>query len=202
MLDLLLGSAGGWRSCGFLGFCALVLFFLIAPILAIAPLSFNNEPYFTYPIQSFSLRWYETFFATPNWQLALRNSVAVGGAVALLATLLGTLAALGLARPEFPFRGTVSALLLSPMVLPIIVTAVAVYLFFAGIGLNGSFVGLVLAHTTLATPFVVVTVGATLATFDETLKQVACSRRLVIEQPSSHGTTHVDEVRFYRTVRS
>jgi putative spermidine/putrescine transport system permease protein len=159
----------------FLAFCGLVLFFLVAPILAIAPLSFNNEPYFTYPIRSFSLRWYETFFATPNWQLALRNSVGVGIATALLATILGTLAALGLARPEFPLRGVVSALLLSPMVLPIIVTAVAVYLSFARIGLNGSYLGLVLAHTALAAPFVVVTVGATLATFDETLIRAAAS---------------------------
>jgi putative spermidine/putrescine transport system permease protein len=105
----------------------------------------------------------------------LRNSIIVASATAALATLLGTLAALGLARPEFRFRGAVTALLLSPMVLPIIVTAVAIYLFYARIGLNGSFTGLVLAHTILASPFVVVTVGATLATYDRTLSRAAAS---------------------------
>jgi putative spermidine/putrescine transport system permease protein len=175
MLGLLIGPRNSPRLLAFLTLCGLVLFFLVAPILAIAPLSFNKEPYFTYPIRSYSLRWYEAFFLTANWQLALRNSIIVASATAALATLLGTLAALGLARPEFRFRGAVTALLLSPMVLPIIVTAVAIYLFYARIGLNGSFTGLVLAHTILASPFVVVTVGATLATYDRTLSRAAAS---------------------------
>jgi putative spermidine/putrescine transport system permease protein len=175
MLDLLIGPRRSLRLLAFMGVCAAILLFLVAPILAIAPLSFNNEPYFTYPIRSYSLRWYEAFFLTPNWQLALRNSVVVATATMALATLLGTLAALGLARPEFRFRGAVTALMLSPMVLPIIVTAVAVYLFYARLGLNGSFTGLVLAHSVLASPFVVVTVGATLATYDRLLSRAAAS---------------------------
>jgi putative spermidine/putrescine transport system permease protein len=175
MLELLIGPPHRLRALAFFAVCAAVLLFLIAPILAIAPLSLNNEPYFTYPIRSFSLRWYEAFFATPNWQLALRNSIAVGCTAAALSTLLGTLAALGLSRPEFPWRGAVTAILLSPMVLPVIVTAVAVYLFYARIDLNGSFAGLVLAHAVLASPFVVVTVGAALATYDPTLSRAAAS---------------------------
>jgi putative spermidine/putrescine transport system permease protein len=175
MLELLIGPPRSLRLLVFATLCVAVLFFLVAPILAIAPLSFNNEPYFTYPIRSYSLRWYQAFFLTPNWQLALRNSVIVASATTLLATTLGSLAALGLARPEFRFRGAITALLLSPMVLPIIVTAIAIYLFYARIGLNGSFVGLVLAHTILASPFVVVTVGATLATYDRMLSRAAAS---------------------------
>src|SRR6476659_2235590 len=124
MLELLIGPSRSLRLLVFAALCAAVLFFLVAPILAIAPLSFNNEPYFTYPIRSYSLRWYQSFFLTANWQLALRNSLIVASASTLLATTLGSLAALGLARPEFPFRGAITALLLSPMVLPIIVTAI------------------------------------------------------------------------------
>jgi putative spermidine/putrescine transport system permease protein len=157
------------------GVCALVLLFLAAPILVILPLSFNSEPYFSYPIPGWSLRWYELFFTSPAWQRALRNSLVVAIATTALATPLGTLAALGLTRPRFPLRGLVTGLLISPMVIPSIITAVGLYFWYSRIGLSGSLLGLVLAHTVLATPFVVIIVSATLAGFDATLARAAAS---------------------------
>ncbi len=159
----------------FRAICALVLLFLIAPILVIMPLSFNSEPYFSYPMPDLSLRWYEEFFTSERWQTALRNSVIVAVATTLLSTALGTLAALGLSRPNFPARATVMALLISPMVVPIVITAVGMYFFYAMIGLSNSFPGVILAHTALATPFVVITVTATLIGFDQTLMRAGAS---------------------------
>ncbi|MFK4380895.1 ABC transporter permease [Bradyrhizobium sp. USDA 223] len=153
--------------------CAAVLLFLIAPILAILPLSFNSVPFFTYPMPGLSLRWYEEFFLTDRWQGALHNSIFVAVLVTLLSTALGTLAALGLSRPNFPWRTLVMSLLISPMIVPIVITAEAVYFFYANVGLLNSYTGLILAHTTLATPFVVIAVTATLMGFDHSLTRAA-----------------------------
>lgn len=156
-------------------FAAAVLLFLVAPILAIIPLSFNSVPFFTYPMPSLSLRWYEEFFFTSRWQGALHNSLFVALSVTLLSTALGTLAALGLSRPNFPWRAAVTGLLISPLIVPTVITAVGVYFFFAEVGLLNSFAGLILAHTVLATPFVVITVTATLKGFDHSLTRAAAS---------------------------
>jgi putative spermidine/putrescine transport system permease protein len=156
-------------------FSAIVLGFLIAPILVIIPLSFNESAYFSYPMSGFSLRWYETVFASPDWQRAFLNSMAVGILSTLLATALGTLAALGLSRPAFPLRGLIMPLLISPMIIPIVVVAVGLYLVFAPVGLAGTYLGVILAHTALGTPFVVITVTATLMAFDRRLTQAAAS---------------------------
>ncbi|WP_038937203.1 ABC transporter permease [Bradyrhizobium japonicum] len=153
--------------------CAAVLLFLIAPILVIVPLSFNSVPFFTYPMPGLSLRWYEEFFLTSRWQGALQNSLFVALSVTLLSTTLGTLAALGLSRPNFPCRTAVMSLLISPMIVPVVITAVAVYFFYADIGVLNSYIGLILAHTTLATPFVVIAVTATLIGFDHSLTRAA-----------------------------
>ncbi|MGY4408327.1 putative spermidine/putrescine transport system permease protein [Bradyrhizobium sp. LB7.1] len=153
--------------------CAVVLLFLIAPILVIVPLSFNSVPFFSYPMPGLSLRWYEEFFLTDRWQGALYNSIFVAVSVTLLSTVLGTLAALGLSRPNFPCRTAVMGLLISPMVVPVVITAVAVYFFYADIGLLNSYTGLILAHTMLAMPFVVITVTATLMGFDHSLTRAA-----------------------------
>jgi putative spermidine/putrescine transport system permease protein len=155
--------------------CGLVLLFLIAPILVIVPLSLNAEPYFTYPMPGLSLRWYEDFFFTDRWQTALRNSVIIAVPVTTLATTLGTLAAIGLSRSWFPLRSAVMALLISPMVVPVVITAAGVYFFFALVNLTNSYTGVILAHTALATPFVVITVTATLTGFDHTLTRAASS---------------------------
>ncbi|MET4484116.1 ABC transporter permease [Bradyrhizobium sp. F1.13.3] len=153
--------------------CGAVLLFLIAPIFALLPLSFNSVPFFTYPMAGFSLRWYEEFFLSDRWQDALHNSIFVAVVVTLLSTVLGTLAALGLSRPNFPWRTLVVSLLISPIIVPVVITAVAVYFLYAQIGLLNSYSGLILAHTMLATPFVVIAVTATLVGFDHTLTRAA-----------------------------
>ncbi|UPJ59911.1 ABC transporter permease [Bradyrhizobium sp. 192] len=153
--------------------CGAVLLFLIVPILVVIPLSLNPVPFFSYPLTGLSLRWYEDFFLTDRWQGALHTSTLVATAVMLLSTLLGTLAALGLSRPSFPWRAAVISLLISPMVIPTIITAVALYFFYAKIGLLNSYPGLILAHTTLATPYVVIAVSATLMGFDHSLTRAA-----------------------------
>ena len=156
-------------------FCSLVLLFLVAPILITIPLSFNAEPYFSYPITSFSWRWYEEVFTSSEWREALLNSLFIGLVGTFLATMLGTLAAMGLSRPEFPWRGLVMPLLISPMIVPIIVVAVGLYLVFAPLGLTSSYTGIILAHTALGTPFVLITVISTLQSFDRSLARAAAS---------------------------
>ncbi|MHC2282478.1 putative spermidine/putrescine transport system permease protein [Bradyrhizobium diazoefficiens] len=138
----------------------LVFIFLIAPILAIMPLSFSSGSYLTYPLPGLSLRWYDDFINSPRWMNSLKNSMIIGVASTLLSMVLGTLAALGLAQWKSRFKPLVLAFVLSPVVVPGVITAVGLYFFFAPIGLTGSYLGLILAHTALATPFVVITVGA------------------------------------------
>ena len=152
-----------------------VLAFLVAPVLVVIPLSFNAEPYFTYPMPGLSTRWYAELFGSEVWRLAVRNSLVVAGFTTLLATALGTLAALGLSRREFPYRALVMGVLVSPMVVPLVITAVGVYFFYARVGLTAGLTGIVLAHTALATPFVVITVTATLTGFDWSLVRAAQS---------------------------
>lgn len=150
-------------------FVALVCVFLVAPILAIVPISFSSGSFLSYPLPGFSLKWYAEVFEPRPWMFALKNSLIVGTGATVLATTLGTLAALGLARANLPGRDAVTAFLISPMVVPLIITAVGVYFFFAQLGLTASFPGLILAHTVLAVPFVVITVTATLEGFDTNL---------------------------------
>jgi putative spermidine/putrescine transport system permease protein len=159
----------------FLVFCGAVLFFLVAPTLAIVPLSFNSEPWFYYPLAGFSLRWYHDFFTSVRWQDALYNSVIVAVFATTLATSLGTLAALGLSRGRLPARALIMSLLISPMIVPVVISAVAMYFFYADMSLVNTYPGIILAHTTLATPFVVITVTATLTGFDHTLSRAAAS---------------------------
>jgi hypothetical protein len=136
-------------------FTGLVLLFLIAPILAVIPLSFNAEPYFSYPMPGLSLQWYRDFFGNERWTGALLLSAKLAVTVTILSTVLGTMAALGLARTQLPLRSVILGLLLLPMIVPVIIVAVAVFMFFGYFGLIGTFAGLALAHTALATPFVV-----------------------------------------------
>ncbi len=156
-------------------FVGLVLLFLMAPILVIMPLSFNSETFFSYPMPGYSLKWYEDFFFNERWQSALRTSLLVAFFTTILASVLGTLAALGLSRPNVPWRGTLMALLISPMIVPVIISALGMYLFYAKLDLTGTLPGLIFAHTALATPFVVITVTATLTGFDRTLMRAGAS---------------------------
>jgi putative spermidine/putrescine transport system permease protein len=152
---------------------ALVLAFLVAPIAIIVPLSFSSGSFLYYPLPGFSLRWYEDFFGSSFWLPAVWNSLLVGTSATLLATLLGTLAALGLWRARFPGQGVVLALLIAPMVVPVVIIAVGVYFAFAPLGLNDGYAGLILAHATLGAPFVVITVLAALSGFDRSLLRAA-----------------------------
>ncbi|WP_415184950.1 ABC transporter permease [Phaeovulum sp.] len=182
--------------------CALILLFLIAPILIIIPLSFNAEPYFTFTNkmltldpEGYSLRWYDRLLtygmAAPEaardwawwvdswhnsrWLQAAKNSVIIGFFATLLATTLGTLAALGLSRSDMPWRRTIMAILISPMIVPIIITATGLFFFYSMTGLSGTYAGIILAHATLGIPFVIITVTATLSGFDQSLTRAAAN---------------------------
>ncbi|MCE2520307.1 MAG: ABC transporter permease [Alphaproteobacteria bacterium] len=155
--------------------CCLIFAFLIIPIIVIMPLSFNSEPYFTYPMPGFSLRWYGDFFSSPQWLLGLQNSIIVGIFATLVATVLGTLAALGLNRAEYAGKSTILAVLISPIIVPIVITAAGMFYFYAKVGLTGTLAGLVFAHATIGVPFVVITVSATLAGFDYNLIRAGAS---------------------------
>lgn len=152
-----------------------VLLFLVAPILAIVPLSFNSEPFFTYPLSGFSWRWYADLFGSERWTVSIWNSLVVAVATTLLATALGTLAASGLARREMPLRGVIMGVLISPMIVPVVITAVGMYFFFGQLGILNTLTVLILADTALAVPFVVITVTATLSTYDSNLNRAAAS---------------------------
>ena len=163
-------------------FCGAVFVFLVAPILVIIPLSFNAEPYFTFTEgmlrldpDAWSLRWYDTVLEDEEWLRALVNSLVIGVAATVLATSLGVLAALGLANAAMPGRSLAMGLLISPMVTPVIVSAAGMFFFYSSIGLAQTHLGLILAHAALGTPFVVITVTATLAGFNHDLTRAAAS---------------------------
>ncbi len=162
--------------------CALIFLFLIGPILIIIPLSFNAEPYFTFTREmlsldpaGYSLRWYEDFFSSEVWMQSIKNSFIIGIASTILATVLGTIAALGLSRPQMPFRTLIMSILISPMIVPLIISAAGMFFFYSSINLAQTFTGVVLAHTALGIPFVVITVTATLSGFDQSLTRAAAS---------------------------
>ena len=162
--------------------CASIYIFLIAPILVIIPLSFNSQPYFTFTPEmltlssdAFSLRWYQDLFENEQWLRAIQNSFFIGVFSTLLATALGTVAALGLSKSNMPGRTAIMVILLSPMIVPVIITAAGMYFFFTSIGLGQTFLGLILAHAVLGTPFVVITVTATLSGFDRSLMRASAS---------------------------
>ena len=154
-----------WHAC-LLVICGLIFVFLTAPIFVVMPLSFNSESFFSLPMPGYSLQWYEQVFTHPDWRNAAVNSLVVAISVTLLSTFLGTLAALGLSHADFPLKGWITAVLISPLVVPTVIAGVGLFFFYAMIDLVYSLTGLILAHTVLATPFVVILVTATLTGFD------------------------------------
>lgn len=200
----------------YLVICGLIFFFLIVPIVVIIPLSFNAEPYFTFTDEmlsfdpeGYSMRWYDSLltfgmsaadaprdmswwadaWANAKWVKAAKNSIIIGVCSTILATVLGTLAALGLSRAEMPFRRPIMAILISPMIVPLIITATGMFFFYSnpcellglvGLPTNcgrlaGTYTGVILAHATLGIPFVIITVTATLVGFDQSLNRAAAS---------------------------
>ena len=152
-----------------------VLVFLIAPIVVVFPLSFSSGELLTLPTPGYSWRWYEDFFTSGKWLVATKNSFIVGIATAVLATFLGTLGALGIFLGNFRGKAVLVAALSLPMVVPVVVTAIAVYFAFSLVGLNNTLAGLILAHTVLSVPYVLITVLATLQTFDRNLLKAAAT---------------------------
>ena len=167
---------------GFRILCGLIFFFLIAPILVIIPLSFNAEDFFTFTPgmlaldpEAYGLDHYRDFFTNPAWQQALANSVRIAPMATLLSVGLGTLAAVGLSQTHVPFRGAIMAILISPMIVPLIISAAGMFFFYSRIGLQGTYLGVVLAHAALGIPFVIITVTATLVGFDRSLTRASAS---------------------------
>ena len=154
---------------------ALILLFLVAPIVVVFPLSLSSGELLVLPTPGYSLRWYEDFFTSSRWLSATWNSFVVGIATMILATLLGTLAAFGIFLGRFPGKALLLAILSLPMVTPVIVTAIAMYFSLSLVGLGSTLTGLILAHTVLSVPFVLLTVLASLQTFDQNLLRAAAS---------------------------
>ena len=195
----------------YIAICAAIFVFLVAPILVVLPLSFNVEPYFTFTDKmlaldpaGYSLRWYDNLLTdgmqapeavrdsawwsdvltNATWVKAAKNSVIIGFWATILATFLGTLAALGLSRPDMPFRRVIMAILISPMIVPIIIIATGLFFFYSSpcgmIGLDcgrltATYIGIIMAHATLGIPFVIITVTATLTGFDQSLIRASAS---------------------------
>ncbi|MGC1506709.1 MAG: ABC transporter permease [Sulfitobacter sp.] len=175
--------------------CGLIFFFLIAPIMVIIPLSFNAQDFFTFTPEmlsfdpaGYSTKHYEDFFTNSDWQLALRNSLKIAPVATLLSVSLGTLAAIGLSQSHVPFRRAIMAILISPMIVPLIISATGMYFFYSNpyiptpfgkimlpFTLTGTYVGVVLAHAALGIPFVIITVTATLVGFDNSLTRAAAN---------------------------
>ena len=156
-------------------YVALILVVMIAPIIVVVLLSFSSASYLSFPPPAFGLRWYKSYLGSRDWLAATWLSFEVAGSVVILSTVLGTTAALGLTRLPPMARTVATGLILSPLIMPVIIVAIGVYYSFARYGLVGTPGGLILAHTTLAVPFVVTSVGASLAGFDRRLEQAALS---------------------------
>ena len=182
--------------------CGLIFLFLILPILIVLPLSFNVEPYFSFTPgmlafdpDAFSLRWYKDIFRNgmqapdapldwawmsdtwnnSQWMRAIRNSFFIGICATLLSTSLGTVAAIGLSRSEMPHRRLIMSILIAPMIVPLVITAAGMFFFYSKIQLSQTYLGVIMAHAVLGTPFVIITVTATLVGFDKSLVRAANS---------------------------
>lgn len=167
---------------GFRVICGLIFFFLMFPIMVIVPLSFNAQNFFTFTPEmlafdpaGYSLKHFRDFFTNPDWQHAMRNSLAIAPMATLVSVSLGTLAAIGLSQSHVPFKRVIMAVLISPMIVPLIISAAGMYFFFSSIGLQGTYWGVVLAHAILGIPFVIITVTATMVGFDRSLTRAAAS---------------------------
>ena len=173
--------------------CALIFIFLITPIIVVMPLSFNAENFFTFTPEmlrldpdGYSLKHYQDFFTNNEWQRSLKNSLIIAPFATFISVSLGTLAAIGLSQSHVPFKGTIMAILISPMIVPLIISATGMFFFYSTLGnwlettlgLDKNFVGyvkVILAHSVLGIPFVIITVTATLVGFDRSLTRAAAN---------------------------
>jgi len=155
--------------------CLLVALWLVAPTLVIVPMSFNEKKSLAFPPTGFSLQWYENFFSNPAWFGSFTTSLKIALIVAILATVLGTAAAIGIEKMKNRTAGVIRAILITPMIVPGVVLAIGIYAVYLDQHLVGTYAGYVLAHTMLAIPFVLIAVGANLSVFDERLEIAAAS---------------------------
>jgi putative spermidine/putrescine transport system permease protein len=148
---------------------------LLAPMLVVIPMSLTDRRSLGFPPSGWSLQWYERFFTEEQWHGALLTSVQIALLVTVLATVLGTAAAFALVRGRFPGKGAVNALLLAPLVVPVVIVAIAVFGVYLRWQPSGTVLGFVMAHTALALPFVIITVSASLRGFDRRLELAAAN---------------------------
>ena len=173
--------------------CMLIFVFLIGPILIIIPLSFNAQDFFTFTPEmlrldpeGYSLKHYQDFLSNQDWQRPLKNSFIIAPIATLIAVTFGTLAAIGLAQSSVPGRGAIMAILISPMIVPLIISATGMFFFYSAMGRFmedslgfskdfSGYVKVVLAHAVLGIPFVIITVTATLVGFDKSLTRASAN---------------------------
>ncbi|MFP7674143.1 ABC transporter permease [Marivita sp. S0852] len=162
--------------------CGAIFFFLITPIVVVMPLSFNAENFFTFTPgmlrfdpEAYSLKHYRDFLTNPEWTSAVKNSLIIAPVATLISVSLGTLAAIGLSQSHVPGKRAIMAILISPMIVPLIISATGMYFFYSKIGIVGTYWGVVLAHAVLGIPFVIITVTATLVGFDRSLTRAAAN---------------------------
>tara|TARA_B100001245_G_scaffold131322_1_gene97264 strand:- start:457 stop:1317 length:861 start_codon:yes stop_codon:yes gene_type:complete len=168
----------------YLAICTAIFIYLIAPLFVIFPLSFSHDEFLIFSEEmkrldpdGFSTRWYKDMvWGTKNpWGLAAKNSLFIAFFATIGSVLIGTLAAVGLSSRYMPYKGIIMAILISPMIVPLIISGVAIFFFMAKAGLAATYTGIILAHIILGTPFVVITVTATLSGFDHSVTRAAAS---------------------------
>ena len=156
-------------------FGTLVVVFLLAPILAILPLAFTDSVFLSYPVQGFSGRWFSELITNDSWRRSILNSLVIGGGATAIATVLGTLAALGLRGDRVPLAGLWRTSFILPMVVPPVVLGVGMQILYVQLGLASTYLGVMIAHAVLAIPFVVVTVTTALSGIDRAIERSALS---------------------------
>lgn len=158
-----------------IGGCALISVWLVLPTLIVIPMSFTEARTFAFPPEGFTTEWYSSFFSNPAWRDALLTSLQIAALVTPLSVALGTAAAFGLVRGRFPGKGLVNGLVMTPLIVPVVVAGVGIFAVYLRWRISGTVLGFVLAHTALAMPFVAITVGASVRTFDRRLELAAAS---------------------------
>ena len=168
----------------YLAICTAIFIYLIAPLFVIFPLSFSHDEFLVFSEEmkrldpdGFSTRWYKDMvWGTKNpWGLAAKNSLFIAFFATIGSVIIGTIAAVGLSSRHMPYKGIIMAILISPMIVPLIISGVAIFFFMAKAGLAATYTGIILAHIILGTPFVVITVTATLSGFDHSVTRAAAS---------------------------
>ncbi len=173
--------------------CGLVLFYLVVPTLLVIPMSFSGSRFLSFPPETWSVRWYKAYFNSAEWRAATSVSLQAAAWTTVVATVTGTLAAYGLHCSRMRITKHLSVLLVLPMIIPVILLAVGIFMLFAPLQLNSSLTGLVLSHSTLAIPLVLITVTAGMRNFDLNQEQVA--RSLGASRPKAFLTVTLPQIR-------